>query len=210
MWPFDKKDSNASPHEQIPDPFDQIGGVHQDPFGTSSNGLFWDPSKNGGIGGAGQVYIGNGSGGGAGGAMSPSQLQKMLSGLWPNSITKEEQEELARLKGEYEAERKAARLAEFKKLPAELRQFVMNSVAWSSAVASINAVDVPMSERHKELKSKEDVFKSYGTIHTQGGWSYPFSFGSMPLPEGLTLEDIKNAHIEQSLEEEMLNGKEET
>jgi hypothetical protein len=189
MWPFDKKD---------------ISPAQQSAYttGTGIKNLPQDMPAH---------WVGAGAGGSAsnsitiadGSTLSPQQLSSILSGgLLGISI--EEREELAKLKIQYEEERKLVKLTEFKKLPNELRQFVLNAFAWQAAVQTINNADVGRSERLRELIGKENMGKIWST--QAQGFNFP-SISSIALPEGLSLEDIKRAHLEQSLEEELFNGK---
>lgn len=124
------------------------------------------------------------------------------------ALTKEEQEELNNLKVEHSQEIKRARLVGFMKLPTEVRQLVINMYTWEEYVCNSNSINVGKSERLKELEMREEQLRwlSHGGVYLQHqATSYQFAYHRFPLPEGLTLEDLKAAHIEASLEEEVLN-----
>lgn len=176
------------------------------------------PSSGSGVGfpgvftGAGTHHIGSP-------AMTQQQLQSIL-GVIGGNITPEEKAELAQLKLEYAAEIKTHKLLAFKKLAPELRQWVINAIQWENDLAFINAISVPQSKRIQELENKEAVgnLSQYlGTLKTQAHWAsssvldpngmrIPFH---VSLPNDLTVEDLKQAHIEASLEEEILDGQKE-
>ena len=128
-------------------------------------------------------------------------------------LSKEEQVELDSLKRDWEIEKKNIKLAEFKKVPSELRQFVINALTWQESLKAVNEIVVPQSNRLIELTNKDNAGK-YLTgqgIWTAGGVTYSAQSWNIvsinPIPDGITGEELKNAHIEQTLEEEMLNEK---
>lgn len=140
------------------------------------------------------------------------QLQQMLQPMSISGLTPEEKVEFDKLTEEHKQEIKVAKVTAFKKLPTELRQFVINFFSWQEAVSSISAVNPDKSDRLKELEIKNE----YGRLFSQqlgqyiGSWTGTATSGiisvGLQLPDGLTIEDIKQAHIEASMEEEMLNG----
>ncbi len=155
-----------------------------------------------------------------GGVLTQQQISQMLQN-YAIGLSPEEQKELEQLQTEYAAEIKACKLAIFKKLPAELRQFVVNALYWRECTQEINGVVVDKSERLKELENKN----SYK--HMFGGPSYGMRINNnwygggvdqsmmdslsrfIGIPEGITAEELKQAHVETTLEEEILNGKKE-
>lgn len=150
---------------------------------------------------------------GSGQVLTTSDYEKMLRDLlsiYVPPISKEEGEELERLKVEYEADNKLAKLKAFKALSSELRQFVINSHEWESARTSINNTEAEKSERYKELLAKRTTglggpYHSGVTVGMDPSSMFYPSIGPVALPNGISLQDLKNAHIEASLEEEVLN-----
>lgn len=146
------------------------------------------------------------------------QHQQMLQQMSISGLTSEEKVEFDKLTEEYKQEIKTAKITAFKKLPTELRQFVINFFTWQEAVDTISNVSPSKSDRLKELDAKNEYGRLFGQGFGQGlgqyigGWpSYTHTASGiisvgLRLPEGLTIEDVKQAHIEASMEEEMLNG----
>ena len=131
-------------------------------------------------------------------------------------LSKEEQERLEELKKEHEVAIKTAKLDVFKKAPAEMRQFVINALTWNETHNSIEAVSVPKTKEHSDLESRHNygrLFMSHGSgfsINPQwstsaGGSVFDF-LRSIGLPNGITVVDLQQAHLEATMEEEMLNG----
>lgn len=152
------------------------------------------------------------------GLLSSSQVQQALASFI-QGLSKEEQNELEQLRKDHANQVKAAKLGIFKKLPGEIRQLVVNAYEWKICFDNMNATTVIKDPRLAELERKDEnaqIFKTAHTGHshgvprgmaTQPFYSSGLFFGSnFDLPEGLSLEDLKLAHMEASLEEEMLNN----
>lgn len=153
--------------------------------------------------------------------LDPQQLQQMLT-QFGEGLTKEEEVELADLIKQHEADIKAAKMNAFKKLPSGLRQFVLDILSWKEANENINSVTVSKPSRLEELESKDLKSQLFGHRGARPFWSNPgylpvnISDGTsyqspqfdlaalLPVPEGLIFDDLKQAHLEATLEEEML------
>lgn len=149
------------------------------------------------------------------GLISPSQLQGILASLQP--LTPTEQAELEQLKVDYANQIKSAKLAAFKRLHSDMRQFVINAISWNENLKEINdAGNVPKSERHAELEQKAQSGRFLGPGQYVGSPSYSpnmtMDFSQfiklINLPDGITADELKQSHLEATLEEEMLNGQE--
>lgn len=120
-------------------------------------------------------------------------------------LSPEEKKELDLLVADFEIDKKQLKLKEFKKLSPEIRQYVINAQTWQHTLHIINSTEPEKSERLKELESKPThpyTLSGQNIGLTMGGYyTIPVS-----LPDGLTLEDISQAHVEQTLEDEMLDG----
>ncbi len=140
--------------------------------------------------------------------LTPSQLSQMLQGL--SSISAQEKQELEQLRQQNKLETKTLRLVIFKKLPSDLRQYVINSFIWKESVSEMSNTQAEKSERQKELENKESLSNMFGQgVHISSGSSFsldPSWIAGVALPEGITIEDLKKAHIEACLEEEVLDG----
>jgi len=117
-----------------------------------------------------------------------------------NYLSQEENDELNALTEQYEVDLKNAKIAEFKKLPSDIRQFIINSIIWTGAQYKINNLSVNKYQRQIELESKS--FRS--GIYTS---SYAPMYNN--LPTGILNEELKQAHIDVSLEEQILEKKDE-
>lgn len=165
------------------------------------------------LGGSQQQQLGQPQQGGltvgtsTGPTLTPSQLSQMLQGL--SSISAQEKQELEQLRQQNKLETKTLRLVIFKKLPSDLRQYVINSFMWKESVGEMNNTVADKSERQKELENKES-FSMFGQgVHTSSGSSFfisPEWITGVTLPEGITIEDLKQAHLQACLEEEVFNG----
>lgn len=149
------------------------------------------------------------------GLISPAQLQGILSGIQP--LSKEEQDELAQLESDYKNQVKSAKLSTFKKLHSEMRQFVINCVSWSEDLKRIeNSGNIPKSERYNELeykKSNSNLLSqsSFAGISTSINLNDHFisTFGLIGLPKDVSIDELKRAHLEATLEEEILDEQKE-
>jgi hypothetical protein len=140
-------------------------------------------------------------------ASSGSASTLSYSGLTGSPLTPEEVKELEGLQQELDITKKALRLSEFKKLPKELRQFVVTAATWQQYLININQLDIQPSARQLELYSKNlsaNWAYSGSTGWFQGNFAYTVS---IPIPDGLSIEDLIAAHTDQSMEEEILSEK---
>lgn len=130
-----------------------------------------------------------------------------------SELTPEERKEYDELREQWNIEVKIAKLAKFKKLPTDLRQFVVNTIYWVEAMRKINNVTVPISERLNELSNRSSFVRLNSSSSLNAIPIYTSNYSAMseslniPLPDGISFEDLKNAHIEQTMEEEMLHEK---
>ncbi len=125
-------------------------------------------------------------------------------------LTVEEETRLQDLKIEHEAKIKDAKINVFKKYPPEMRQFAINAILWKEFTTQIEAVSVPKSEDLKKLEYRSrHTMLSMGTVNVSGSF---FSTGYASInyqfncPEGLTSDDLKQAHLEATLEENILDN----
>lgn len=129
----------------------------------------------------------------------------------PISLSKEEVKELTELEREQAQILKKGKLDIFKKLAPSLRQTIVTSFMWTKAVEDMNTLLVSPSGRLQELRNKEIIFSGRVPVLPQ---NYPYSNGtswqgiklshhSFTIPNGLTAEDLIQAHLEVSVEEEL-------
>lgn len=151
------------------------------------------------------------------GNLDPNIIKQLL-GQITIGLSPEEKEELDRLTLEHSQEVRKHKLDAFKKVAPEMRQFVINALTWHEELSRINDAPVGKSQRLTELETK-----SRGGLNNHNHNWYPNSTWNtgtknqamvslssfVGIPEGLTVDDLKQAHIEATLEEEMLNGEEE-
>lgn len=128
-------------------------------------------------------------------------------------LSKEESEELDNLKKEHNNEVKVAKLAAFKKLSPEMRQFIVNLISVHASVKKINDTTVDKSQRLKDLESKEaftrgstsTTWAQYSGVNIYDPFSNKIKVQAIEI-DGISLEEIQQAHVEATVEEEMLNG----
>ena len=144
--------------------------------------------------------------------LSATQLGSLLSG-YGTPMTPEEKVELEELKKEHEFKLKLAKLDVFKQLPADIRQLVINAHMWQACCNNMNSTTIAKDPKLEELERKSDAGKIYMSSGA-GQWSTGYASGSSlfgnfiatNLPTGVTVDDLKQAHMEATLEEEVLNG----
>lgn len=122
-------------------------------------------------------------------------------------LSKEETEEMNRLKVEYTYEGKKAKILAFKQLAPEMRQFVISALTWQESLKQINSIAPAKSIRLIELENKNNAGQSLSTTwSTSATDMFGSVFATIYLPNSITAEDLKQAHLEVTLEEEVLNG----
>jgi hypothetical protein len=122
------------------------------------------------------------------------------------SISIEEREELNILKEEYALQLKMQKIAHFKKIDPAIRQFVINAFTWNSIVQDLNYIVVDKNPRMLELEHKDTHgMGSISGVSTSLDGLWRNLNSCIPMPEGISLEELRAAHIEATLEEEMLN-----
>lgn len=144
-------------------------------------------------------------------SLTTQQIQTLLQGL-STGITKEEKEELERLRLENKADTKKAKIDVFKRLPADFRQHIINMYIWHEVFVEMNSTKTPKSQRQIDLENKENFGTLGPGISTYLGGQLSVSihdsldFIPYPahLPESITLDDLKQAHLDASMEEEIL------
>ena len=132
-------------------------------------------------------------------SLTVQQLQAIHGGITVG-LSADEKVELETLQSEHTAETKKNKLDIFKKLPTDLRQNIINHYLWMEVIAEMNNTKVPKSPRLLELEDKHS-FNRAGVIQTSDSYYFPHFY---PLPESITMDDLKAAHLEASVEEELL------
>lgn len=128
--------------------------------------------------------------------ITAQQLQALLGGITVG-LSADEKVELETLQSEHTAETKKNKLDIFKKLPTDLRQNIINHYLWMEVIGEMNNTKVPKSPRLLELEDKH----SFNRVETSDSYYFPHFY---PLPESITMDDLKAAHLEASVEEELL------
>lgn len=139
----------------------------------------------------------------------------------PPPLTPEEEVELKDLEVEHRIATKKAKLDHFKQMPREFRQSIINVLIWEEAVEEINAINPLVPERMRQLQSTKQLHGGYygsglgstfgpGLGHHSSSSMWPPSFVKTKtmLPEGITKEELMEAHMDASLEEELQSGPE--
>ena len=156
--------------------------------------------------------------------ISGSDIKQLTMPTYANTatsyevLTPEEMKEFAKLEEQHTANTKLLKLEKFKELPATLRQHVVNSILWQRAVEAINTIEAePVNERHKELTAKNpwnikmtSIAQMLQTINRTNGNSLDPMQADIRLPDGITGEDLINAHNEATLEESLLEKEDDS
>lgn len=130
---------------------------------------------------------------------SPGQLTTTTLSV---GLSQEEQEELANLSKDYQNQVKAAKLEMFKKTPSEIRQIAINIYEWQALLDNMKGITVTKDAKLIALELKEKQYKSYNRMTSISITKSELL--RISLPEGISLEELKLAHMEASLEEEMI------
>jgi len=124
-------------------------------------------------------------------------------------LTSEEIEELKTLDREHETKLKLSKIEKFKSQSSNNRQYLIDKMKAHEAVNNINNDDIAKSSRHFELSALRG-----GPLHNNSApyANSTFNYDSLVMPRtmnirGISLEELEKAHLEQSMEEEVLNGK---
>jgi hypothetical protein len=150
----------------------------------------------GGVGASGGFTWSTPAIGGAGGS---SMIVQTLSYL----LSKEEEEELKLLEEEYVAATKIAKINKFKELHPEMRQMIIAHLIWQDQREIISKTEADKSDRLVELKQKQVMSRSYGITGQCTNINNPI-YTTIALPEGLSKEDMIEAHTAATMEEELL------
>ena len=123
----------------------------------------------------------------------------------------DEKKELDELKAQNEIELKSMKLLVFKKIPAAIRQAVIDGYEWKICYDMMNASVVPKSQRQVDLENKDNAGRIYtlggvGSSHYTSIYQDNIYFNLTNLPQGVSFEELKKAHMEATLEEEMLDN----
>lgn len=167
----------------------------------------------GGVGG--NIYINNGAAGNitinptSGAALNGNYIMNpggyTVTYNWlPLPLTKEEEDELTLLEEQFRIENKTAKIEEFKKVEPSLRQQIINYFLWEESVNTINAISTTKSSRLIELQARKNgIFSQNGSTVS---WYNYATYNLVPrLPSDMSIEDLKVAHIEASMEEQVIN-----
>ncbi len=189
---------NSSSNSKTFSTSEDLKKMLEDLQGVRSGHAFWDPTTLPGIG--------------------QQTLHGIGTALQPGApLTHEEEQELSDLEHQHAYDVKKAKLDYFKKLPKEFRQQIVNIVMWEEAVEEINGTTVETSERQRELQLKKQLSGIHGHPFFGGHRSSlahhsafdpmgSFRTSSTSLPTGITKEDLLQAHLDASLEEEICEG----
>lgn len=144
------------------------------------------------------------------GSLSATQLGSLLAG-YGTPLTPEEKVEYDELKKEHEFKLKLAKLDIFKQLPADIRQLVINSHLWQACCNDMNSTVVDKDPKLEELELRDNSGKLYtssgsGNVWISSGTSIFGNYYTPTLPTGITVDDLKQAHMEATLEEQVLDG----
>lgn len=128
------------------------------------------------------------------------------------TMSDEERKELEQLRKDHDLEIKTTKLNIFKALSPDVRQRTLDLFEWVNCRQTMDATTIPQSERLAQLSMKEAMtgsmtLKAYMSNGSGITWYTSSGMHTEPnLPDGITLEDLKKAHMEASLEESINGG----
>lgn len=140
---------------------------------------------------------------------------------WNNS----DEEKLRELQIEHAGTIKQAKLAEFIKIKANVREHIIDSIQFFESVKKINCTGVASPPQLRDMLHKKDMYHSTMTRYNNRCFSPPeydyyangsifklhaTNYSCIELENsfcGLTLEDLLKAHTEQTVDEEVLGHK---
>ena len=159
-----------------------------------------------------QMMGGGMLGGGGGGAAAGFSYTVPSTGTYTIStgavgqpLTPDEIAELNILREQHATETKALKKQKFRELHPELRQMVIAMLVWGDKCTEIGNADASRSDRMKELESKRSNLS--GFTGQNYGYTIPFNL-PFSIPTGLTRQDLEEAHVEATIEEELLSYEE--
>lgn len=109
-----------------------------------------------------------------------------------------EHQELEALVEERSKETKRLQLERFSKLPASLRQYVVDTILWHKACDDIGYISAPKSPREIELEGK-NIIGLNSFVNTSN--SSARLTVSPRIPNGITEEELIQAHNNACMEE---------
>lgn len=115
------------------------------------------------------------------------------------TLTPEELKELADLEQQHKENTRLFKMGEFKKIPSALRQQVVDVIIWQEESTRIGSLEDAKSQRHIDLEAKRN---NNGSMLIGGtSWFTHSNFAYVPTINGLTANDLKQAHLEACAEE---------
>ena len=139
-------------------------------------------------------------------------IHKLIEDLFKNlqNSSPEEVLELESLRTEHAQKIKAAKIERFKKVPGRIRQQVIDRAIWAEERTAINNVGaIDKDPRLVQLENKKRLSQGFSSGSSYGG-NIPIDLSGVDFdtfaiwPEGLSLEDMKMAHLDATAEEELL------
>jgi hypothetical protein len=127
-------------------------------------------------------------------------------------LSSEEALELYELSKKHKEELRLAKLNFFKKLPKELRQHAITHYTWIESIKNIDSVQLPVNTRIAELQAKDYNHAALALNNHNYHKNFYNSFSEklipsyIPMPQDLTLRELIAAHLEASIEEELIDG----
>lgn len=134
-------------------------------------------------------------------------------------FTPEEAKELADLEADRARESKRLKIEAFKKLPAPLRQQIVDEITWLQEHNKISITEAPKSQRQQELEQKQasqynpwnspnqwSIGRLQNPFITSTGMEQAMTWRRFTLPNGLTDDDILKAHNDACAEETLLSS----
>jgi hypothetical protein len=130
-----------------------------------------------------------------------------LNSLFNNTFTmahtmsNEEIEELSKLEEERKSEIKLKKIEIFRKLPANLRQKIVDEIMLERTQLEMENVEVPYSSRHQELINKKGLEFNMNSLRIDSIGGYPLKITRTFRVDDISDDELIAAHNDATMEE---------
>lgn len=124
-------------------------------------------------------------------------------------LTKQQNERLSELEKDFKERSRRLKIEKFKNSACEAREFVISAIKAYFCVDSVSSSLTIKSLEHTSLEEQATLSghipNLYNGVHERPRW--PEENPYLRILNDFSLEELEKAHLEQCMEEEVLNGK---
>ena len=132
------------------------------------------------------------------GAMIKNSNGTTTGTTYKKTLSPEEETELLVLEQDYKIQKTLFEQNAFKQLPPTLRQWALFNIEWTQFLDDMRSTFHPKCERLNELLQT--------TVWTRTSRAYDIIYNNSKITEYLTVNDLRQAHADASIEEEILSS----